>query len=297
MWSYRARRRWDASYAVFAHTVELPGPRTLRVLECTGPRGAATLMLLHGLTLTAELNWGKVIDPLGQYFRVIALDLAGDGHRTIPDARFRLEDCADDAAALAEVLNIDRFIAAGYSMGGMVAQLLHQRHPSQLSGLVLCATAGNVHSPHMSDMFSVAMSTLRAMLEWLPAARLIGAEMLGDVLIGHIPDTATRRWAREQLRRTSLTSAISAMQSVSKFSSDDWIGQVRVPTAVVISTRDRIIPASAQRKLANAIPKAVVYEVKADHGFCVTSPTVFAHVLLAACRTVATLEDEHLRLS
>jgi 3-oxoadipate enol-lactonase len=265
------------------------------VLECPGPRGAATLMLLHGLTFTAELNWGKVMDPLGRDFRVIALDLAGHGHRTVPDGRFRLEDCADDAAALADVLGIDRFIAAGYSMGGMVAQLLYQRHPSLLYGLVLCATAGNGRSSQMSSLFSVALPTLRTMLAWHPATRLIGAEMVGDVLIGHIPNTATRRWAHEQLRRTSLTSALSAMQSVSKFSSDDWISQVHVPTAVVISTRDRIIPASAQRKLAHAIPNAVVYEVDADHGFCITSPTVFADVLLAACRTVATLNNEQLR--
>lgn len=278
----------NAGDVVFAYTVELPGARTLRVLESTGPRGAATLMLLHGVTFTAELNWGNVMASLGQEFRVIAFDLAGHGHPTIPGSRFRLEDCADDAAALAGVLNIDQFIAAGYSMGGMVAQLLHQRHPSQLSGLVLCATAGNGHSSQTSTLLSAALPTLRAILEWLPAARLIGAEMFGDVLIGHIPNAATRRWAREQLGRTSLTSALSAMQSVSKFSSDEWIGQVRVPTAVVISTRDRIIPVNAQRKLAYAIPEAVVYEVEADHGFCVTSPTVFASVLLAACRTVAT---------
>src|SRR5262249_9076946 len=54
------------------------------------------------------------------------------------------EDCADDVAALATVLGVRRFVAVGYSMGGMIAQLLARRHPPLLSGLVLCSTAGNV---------------------------------------------------------------------------------------------------------------------------------------------------------
>jgi hypothetical protein len=39
--------------------VELPGRGTTRVWECTGPDGAETLVLIHGVTFTAELNWGK----------------------------------------------------------------------------------------------------------------------------------------------------------------------------------------------------------------------------------------------
>src|ERR1700745_4404885 len=101
-------------------------------------------MLIRGVTFTAELNWGKVFAPLAPHFRVVAMDLRGHGDGISVGGRFRLGDCADDIAALAQVLGIGRFIAVGYSMGGMVAQLLYRRHPSLLSGLVLCATARNV---------------------------------------------------------------------------------------------------------------------------------------------------------
>ena len=37
--------------------VELPGRGTTRVWECPGPDGAETLMLIHGVAVTAELNW------------------------------------------------------------------------------------------------------------------------------------------------------------------------------------------------------------------------------------------------
>ena len=127
--------------------VELPGRGVTRVWECAGPPGAETLMLIHGVACTAELNWGKVFAPLAAHFRVVAADLRGHGDGIRAGSRFRLEDCADDVAALAAVLGTGKFTAVGYSMGGMVAQLVYQRHASLVSGLVLCSTAGNVGSP------------------------------------------------------------------------------------------------------------------------------------------------------
>ena len=81
--------------------VELPGRGVTRVWECAGPPDAPTLMLIHGVTVTAELNWGKVFAPLSRHFQVVAMDLRGHGDGIRVGWRFRLEDCADDVAALA----------------------------------------------------------------------------------------------------------------------------------------------------------------------------------------------------
>jgi pimeloyl-ACP methyl ester carboxylesterase len=107
--------------APVARVAELPGRGVTRVWEHAGPRGAETLMLIHGVACTAELNWGKVLAPLASHFRVVAMDLRGHGDGISAGSRFRLEDCADDIAALAGALDIGRFVAVGYSMGGMVA--------------------------------------------------------------------------------------------------------------------------------------------------------------------------------
>ena len=65
-----------------------------------------------------------------------------------------------------------------------------------------------------------------------------------------------------------------------------WIGQVDVPAAVVVTTRDSVVPTSRQRKLAAAIPGASIHEVHADHAVCITAPQLFAQALLQACRSV-----------
>ena len=265
--------------------VELPGRGVTRVWECAGPPGAETLMLIHGVACTAELNWGKVFSPLAAHFRVVAADLRGHGDGIRAGSRFRLEDCADDVAALAAVLGTGKFTAVGYSMGGMVAQLVYRRHASLLSGLVLCSTAGNVGSP-AQELAAFALPAAAAGLRWNPVLQLVSAEVLGSALLGPIEDPATASWARAQLGRTTLVSAASAIQAVSQFSSDGWISQVDIPTAVVVTTRDRIVPAGRQLGLARAIPGASVHEVDADHAVCITAPQVFARTLLEACWSV-----------
>ncbi|MGO8886910.1 MAG: alpha/beta fold hydrolase [Streptosporangiaceae bacterium] len=266
--------------------VELPGRGTTRVWECAGPRGAETVVLIHGVAFTAELNWGKVFAPLGRDFRVVAADLRGHGDGIRLRSRFRLEDCADDIAALAGVLDIGRFAAVGYSMGGMVAQLLYQRHPALVSGLVLCSTAANVRGSPAEQLAASVVPAMATALRWNPMLHLMSAEAFGTELLGRIDDPATSRWARAQLRRTTLATAVSAMQAVSEFNSENWISQVDVPTAVVITAQDRVVPASRQLELARAVPGASVHHVDAGHGACINAPQLFARALLEACWSV-----------
>jgi pimeloyl-ACP methyl ester carboxylesterase len=267
--------------------VKLPGRGTTRVWECAGPRGAETVVLIHGVACTAELNWRMVFAPLARHFRVVAADLRGHGDGIGLRSRFRVEDCADDFAALAGVLGIDRFTAVGYSMGGMVAQSLYRRHPALVSGLVLCSTAGDVRGSRAEQMAALAVPAVAAALRWNPMLQLMGAEFFGMALLGPIEDPATGRWVRAQLHRTSLATVVSAMQAVSEFSSNSWISQVDVPTAVVITDQDLVVPVTRQLELARAIPGASVYHVQADHGACVNAPHLFTPALLEACWSAA----------
>jgi 3-oxoadipate enol-lactonase len=282
------RQALEEAAAPLTRLAELPGRGVTRVWECAGPPGAPTLMLIHGVTFTAELNWAKVFAPLSRHFHLLAIDLRGHGDGIRAGSRFRLEDCADDVAALAEALDINRFVAVGYSMGGMVAQLLYRRHAPLLSGLVLCATARNVLGSPMEKLAALALPTAAVAIQWNPLLQPMSAEFLGMTLLGSVEDPATARWARAQLRRTTLGTAISAVRAVSEFTSHSWIGEVDVPTAVVVTARDRIVPASRQMKLARAIPGASVHEVDADHAVCVTAPQLFTQALLQACWSVET---------
>ena len=138
--------------------VELPSRGRTFVREQPGPAGAPTVVLLHGWTATAALNWLPSFGPLADHFRVVALDHRGHGRGLRAAVPFRLEDCADDVAALLRELRIGSCVAAGYSMGGPIAQLLWRRHPDVVAGLVLCATSATFHGTARESALSAMAS-------------------------------------------------------------------------------------------------------------------------------------------
>ena len=84
-----------------------PGGRTRRCLtvwDTAGPVGAPTLVLLHGVTLDADTNWSGCVPALARHFRVLALDLRGHGSGLPARVPYRLDDCADDVAAVVRAL-------------------------------------------------------------------------------------------------------------------------------------------------------------------------------------------------
>jgi 3-oxoadipate enol-lactonase len=273
--------------------VALPARGSTFVRECPGPPGAPTVLLIHGLAATADVNWFGVFAPLKEHFRVVALDLRGHGRGVNPGLWFRLEDCADDIAALAEVVAIERLIAVGYSMGGLVGQLLWRRHRSLVGGLVLCSTARNFRGSLTERVTSMVLPSFEAAVRMTPALYGMSANLMGDTVFGHIGDDSLRRWARSEMARANLPSTISAARAAAAFTSHDWIGQVDVPTAVLITTHDQVVPPSRQYKLARAIPAAVIFEIDADHGVCIQAPDRFAPVLVEACRKVAAAMLDH----
>jgi 3-oxoadipate enol-lactonase len=269
--------------------IDLPGRGTTWVREAGSPSGVP-LILLHGFTATAALNWGPSFGPLATEFRVIALDHRGHGRGIRPSARrgFRLEDCADDVTALADALDIDQFAAVGYSMGGPIAQLTWQRHPDRVAGLVLCATActfRRVARPGPQAMVAQGMMTGAA-----AAVRSIPTPLRRQ--IGAATMTWRRRamglpqWVLEEVSRNDPAALLEAMRALQRFDSRPWIGTVDVPTAVVVTTLDNLVPPRSQMRLATAIAGATVWPVEGDHAVCAMQPRLFVPALLDACRSV-----------
>src|SRR3954465_14508965 len=83
----------------YGRRMELPGRGTTFVRRVEGPPGAPTLLLLHGWMASGGLNWSRALDTLGQHLHAAAVDMRGHGRGIRNGRRFRLADCADDAAA------------------------------------------------------------------------------------------------------------------------------------------------------------------------------------------------------
>ncbi len=261
----------------------LPGRGTMSIREVRGPEGAPTLVLLHGLAATGRLNWFPSLGALSDHFNLIVVDHRGHG-RGIRTNHFRLVDCADDVMALADHLGIESLIAVGYSMGGPIAKLCWSRHPDRVRGLVLCATAKHFLPLNTRGIASAVFPGVVLSARLMPDA--FRTRIIAGMLDG-VPPGPTRDWVELELSSTDPPTVMQATRAVIRFSSHDWVSNIDVPTAVVITTRDRLVPTKRQYELAASIPGAKVFEVKADHLACVGAALRFVPALVEACRYVA----------
>ena len=258
-------------------TVLLPGRGEVFVRDSGGD--GPVLLLVHGWMFASDLNWGRQYAPLTRAgYRVLALDLRGHGRGMRSSERFRLQDCADDAAALLDVLGVPSALVAGYSMGGPVAQLLARRAPHKVAGLVLCATALDWHDPWQRLAWRT-MSGLRVLLGafplgvWRAIVRLQGG------------DERHSSWVAAELSRSSARDLAEAGRELGRFDSSSWAGELPQPAAVVLTARDRLVPPAKQHELARALGVRP-HVLQADHDACSVVPEAFLGVLLEALAAV-----------
>ncbi|HVM52149.1 MAG TPA: alpha/beta hydrolase [Acidimicrobiales bacterium] len=264
--------------------LDLPGRGRTWVREVPGPPGAPTLLLLHGWTANADLNWFSSFRALGDHFRVVAPDHRGHGRGIRTRRGFRMRDAADDAAALLDALGIESAIAVGYSMGGAVAQLLWRRHPERVDGLVLCATSSVFASTDRERRWFAAMGALSLASRATPG---VARQAVAGWVLDRRQQSPAVEWVQRELRRNDWTAVLGAGAALGRFDSRPWLGEVDVPTAVVLTRGDRVVSPRRQAAMAAAIPGASVHPVDGDHGVVAVEPGRFVPALTRAAREVA----------
>jgi pimeloyl-ACP methyl ester carboxylesterase len=283
--SVRSIERLDVKDLHFAdempagREVELAGRGTAFVRIAEGPKGAPTVLLVHGLFATADLNWSLAMPVLASRFRVVAPDLRGHG-RGLPTRRFDGTECADDLAALVQALDLGPVIVVGYSLGGLVAQLLARRHPDMVAGLVLCATATSFEVPTGHGLLRAVDWAARRAPESLRRAGLMA------MLAPNSANTPRGRWMMSQVRRHDTMAMLDAIAEAGRFNSADWLAANTAPVAVIVTTEDRTVPAETQRAMFRTSGGSVE-EIEADHFACIKRPREFNSALFAACDRVS----------
>ncbi len=256
---------------------------------------APCVVVLHGLTATADLNWFAAFAPLSARYRVVAPDLRGHGGGVAAD-RFTLDDAADDVAALAAALGVDRAVVVGYSMGGAVAQVLWRRHRALVAGLVLCATAADYRERTARGRFldqprrvvvAAAGRLLPAGLRTWVRGRL-RATSTARLQAGADRSSALQRWAAGELGRSDPFQVAAAGVALRRYVAPGDLAGITVPVSLVVTDGDDVVPTADQRALGGLLPDGTsVREVAGGHGAFVEAPERFVPVLVAACDDVA----------
>jgi 3-oxoadipate enol-lactonase len=241
-------------------------------------------VLLHGWTVTSDLNWRGHYDVLGRHFHVVGFDHRGHGRGLRSDDRFTLEDCADDVVALADALRRRQVVPVGYSMGGLVAQLVWRRHPERVAGLVLAATSRNFQGTVGDRVYFGGLAALAQGYRIAP--RSVGDAALNRFIAARTARFEAWEWAASEVASGDVRAYFEAATAIGAFSSHRWVGEIDVPTAVLVNTEDRTVPTWRQRRLAESLPAARVWEIDGDHHVVVRDAARYGAALVEACAWV-----------
>ena len=204
------------------------------------------------------------------------------------------------AALLKKVSPGRPVIVVGYSLGGMVAQALWRRHPEHVGALVLGATSAAPIPPSRGRRAVSAMMSLagqssaaidratrtprqrtREIAETFPRSLPVGwSHSLRRAYAG----SPLAHWAADEFAGHHWPTLLDAGRAIAEFDARDWVGDIDVPTRVLVTKRDGLIPPDHQRALADAIENAQVENIDAGHLACVR--TDFGDTLLASCRAL-----------
>jgi len=263
--------------------IDIPDRGQTFIREVQGPDNAPTLILLHGWTATADLNWFTCFEELGKHFNVVALDHRGHGQGIRSRSSFRLEDCADDVVALAETLGINTFIPVGYSMGGTIAQLIWKQHEHRVNGLVLCSTAPIFAKSREERLGFLGLTGLATIARFTPTQTV---DWITEQVYLQRKAEGLDQWALEEMSGHDWRQILEAGKEIGSFNSLKWLSEVDVPTSVVITTQDQVIPPERQQRLLELLKDVDVHLVNGGHNAIYAEQRTYVPKLVAACNSV-----------
>ncbi|WP_460066565.1 alpha/beta fold hydrolase [Streptomyces sp. YKOK-I1] len=235
-------------------------------VEVHGPKDAPPVVLAHGWTCSTAF-WSAQIDDLAADHRVIAYDQRGHG-RTPPSPVCSTDALADDLEAVlaATLAPGERAVIAGHSMGAMtvLAAASRPRVREHAAAVLLCST-GASRLVAESTVVPLRPGRLRT---WL-TGRVLGSRAplgpvtpvakavlkyatMGAASAPHLVETCARIvHACPRKVRHAWSRVLSALDL------DHAVGELRVPTAVVVGTADRLTPPVHAHRIAAALPHSL----------------------------------------
>ncbi len=204
------------------------------------------LILVHGAG-GSRLDWPPGLRRLPG-MHVIAPDLAGHGRSQGP-AHDDTRAHADDIIAFMDLLEIERAIIAGHSMGGAIALQIGIHAPARAAGLILIGTGSKL--PVDPTLPQRIMDETDATIDWI-------TEWAWS---DHAPDDL-KALGREQLANTPPATLHADYRACQVYDVRAHVAQVTAPALVIGAENDRMVPLKFSVTLADTIPDATLIVIE-----------------------------------
>ncbi len=242
-------------------------------------------LFLHGIG-GCRSNWYAQMEALAPQFTVVAWDMRGYGDSEDFDGPLATDDLCGDVDRVLDHFRARDAHVIGLSMGGMIALEYYRRRPQRCRTLSLCNTncgLGAMFSPMQIEEF-LRLRRQSLFVKKFPEDFV--SEML-PTLLGASPPVTALQEITASLGRLRLQSYAKALDAIVRYDSSDMLESISVPSLVISSTGDQVIPLSTSRVLADRIPGAEWAVIDgAGHLSNLEQPEAFNQAVLAFLRNM-----------
>lgn len=214
--------------------------------------------------------WGNIAPYYARHYSVITLDNRGVGKSDCPDQPYTVDLMANDIIEFCKALQLSACHFVGHDMGCAILMTLANKSPSLCRSLVLSNPflAIDVRYAEFAKargkLFSLgaAIETLAQLtLGWFFSSNFLRNISSIDELLAagaRMPDPITEPGYRNQLH------------AFLAFNGTSWVHNIKVPTLVIGSDQDMIVPEPHMHQVAKMIPGARYH--------CIYGPGHWPHI-------------------
>lgn len=207
------------------------------------------LVLAHGYGATLDM-WSEQIEPFSRRYKVVVYDIRGHGRTEAPrDWRaYSADDYVEDQRQLMDYLGIDSAYVGGLSMGGMIALQFALTHPQRLLALLLCDTAAS--NRRLAGVQAESEGRVAQAVRGFVVRDVVPLSfaLARYVPLEHLPrirsaPEGVKSYLRNMRQHTALGLRGAWHALMTRPDVEDRLGEIRVPTLVIVGERDALLPA------------------------------------------------------
>jgi pimeloyl-ACP methyl ester carboxylesterase len=256
--------------------------------EVFGPEDGYPIVLAHGITCAIRV-WAYQIADLANDYRVIAYDHRGHGRSAAPSRRraYSLDHLAGDLDSVLEATLApgERAVIAGHSMGGIAIASWADRYPDRVpqcadAVALINTTTGDLLRnvqflpvpPPLADVRVRAAGTLLKTFGAAPLLRAVdrpSRRFVSTIAVGRDADPAIAEFIYELFTSTPPAGRGGWARTLVDALGPEHIGlnNLTVPTLVIGSAKDRLLPMVSSRHIARMAPNLASF-VELSGGHC-----------------------------
>lgn len=195
---------------------------------------------------------GDSLWSLANRYTVLTYDLRGHGQTEATPGAYSFDLLAADALALLDALQIDKASFVGISLGGMIGQAMALAAPERIEKLVLadttCRYPPEVQATWPERIRQIEVAGLEPLVaptleRWFTAPyRAANPELMAR--IGKL------------IRTTPVAGYVGCCHAIARLDFHARLGDIRMPTLVMVGELDPGTPPAMARELADGIPDA-----------------------------------------